>query len=89
MQFNLRARPRLSMMFTDPTDPFHLMSIQGQVVGFIDEDDPQNGWAATESINNMSARYLGRDVYPFRDSHVNEVRTLFRVNPLHAVVYEG
>jgi PPOX class probable F420-dependent enzyme len=85
---NLRARPRLSLMFTDPTDPFHWMSIQGQVVDFIDEDDPQDGRAATESINTMSAKYLGRDVYPLRDPHAEEVRTLFRVNPLHAVVYE-
>jgi PPOX class probable F420-dependent enzyme len=85
---NLRARPRLSLMFTDPADPYRWMSIQGQVAAVIDEDDPQNGRAATESINKMSAKYLGVDIYPLRDLHTTEVRALFRVQPIHAVVYD-
>jgi PPOX class probable F420-dependent enzyme len=85
---NLRARPRLSLMFTDPTDPFRWMSIQGQVVAIIDEDDPERGSAATQSINQMSAKYLGKDIYPLRDTHTTEVRSLFRVQPVHAVVYD-
>ncbi len=84
---NLRARPDLSLMFTDPTDPYRWMSIRGRVVDVIDEDDPQHGHAATESINKMSAKYLGQDVYPLRDPHTTEIRALFRVKPLHAVVY--
>jgi PPOX class probable F420-dependent enzyme len=85
---NLRARPRLSLMFTDPADPYHWMSIQGEVAGVIDEDDPQDGHAATESINAMSAKYLGEATYPLRDPHTPEVRALFRIKPIHAVVYE-
>ena len=85
---NLRARPRLSLMFTDPADPYHWMSIQGAVAGVIDEDDPQDGHAATESINAMSAKYLGEATYPLRDPHAPEVRALFRIQPIHAVVYE-
>ena len=85
---NLRARHNLSLMFTDPADPYRWMSIQGQVVAVIDEDDPQHGSAATESINKMSAKYLGHDVYPLRDPHTAEVRALFRVQPIHAVVYD-
>lgn len=85
---NLRARPRVSLMFTDPTDPYRWMSIQGQVAAVVDEDDPQNGSAATESINTMSAKYLGEDVYPLRDAHTTEVRALFRIQPIHAVVYD-
>jgi PPOX class probable F420-dependent enzyme len=84
---NLRARPRLSLMFTDPADPYRWMSIQGQVAGVIDEDDPQDGHAATESINAMSAKYLGEDTYSLRDPHTLEVRALFRIQPIHAVVY--
>jgi hypothetical protein len=63
------------------------MSIQGQVAGVIDEDDPQDGHAATESINAMSAKYLGEDTYPLRDPNTREVRALFRIQPIHAVVY--
>src|ERR1700735_3405232 len=46
---NLPARPRLSLMLTDPDDPYRWMSIQGQVAGVIDEDDPQDAHTATES----------------------------------------
>ena len=34
---NLRARPNLSLMFTDPDDSYRWMSIQGRVAGVIDE----------------------------------------------------
>jgi PPOX class probable F420-dependent enzyme len=84
---NLRARPRLSLMFTDPADPYRWMSIQGEVAGVVDEDDPQHGHAATESINAMSAKYLGEETYPLRDPHTPEVRALFRIRPTNAVVY--
>ena len=85
---NLRARPHLSLMLTDPADPYRWMSIQGQVAAVIDEDDPRQGSVATESINNMSAKYLGEDIYPLRDLHATEVRALFRVQTIHAVVYD-
>jgi PPOX class probable F420-dependent enzyme len=85
---NLRARPRLSLMFTDPADPYRWMSIQGQVAGVVDEDDPQDGHVATESINAMSAKYLGQTTYPLRDPHNPEVRALFRIRPISAVVYD-
>jgi hypothetical protein len=63
-------------------------TIQGHVAGVIDEDDPQDGHAATESINAMSAKYLGEATYPLRDPHAPEVRALFRIQPIHAVVYD-
>jgi PPOX class probable F420-dependent enzyme len=85
---NLRARPGLSLMFTDPADPYRWMSIQAEVVGIIDEDDPQDGRAATDSINAMSAKYLGEATYPLRDPHTPEVRALFRIQPIRAVVYD-
>jgi PPOX class probable F420-dependent enzyme len=85
---NLRARPCLSLIFTYPSDPYRWMSIQGQVAGVIDEDDPQGGHAATESINAMSVKYLGEATYPLRDSHTPEVRALFRIQPISAVVYD-
>ncbi|WAJ45312.1 PPOX class F420-dependent oxidoreductase [Mycobacterium sp. Aquia_216] len=84
---NLRARPQMSLMFTDPADPYRWMSIQGQVAGVIDEDDPQDGHAATESLNAMSAQYLGEDTYPLRDTTTEEVRALFRVEPINVVLY--
>jgi PPOX class probable F420-dependent enzyme len=85
---NLRARPNISLMFSDPDDPYRWMSIQGRVAGVIDEDDPEKGMAATESINAMSAKYLGEEIYPLRDPHSAEVRSLFLIEPVHAVVYD-
>jgi hypothetical protein len=75
-------------MFTDPADPYRWMSIQGKVAVVIDEDDPQDGHAATASIDAMSAKYLGEATYPLRDSHTTEVRALFRIQPIAAVVYD-
>jgi hypothetical protein len=43
---------------------------------------------ATESINAMSAKYLGEAIYPLRDPHTPEVRALYRIQPIHAVVYD-
>jgi PPOX class probable F420-dependent enzyme len=85
---NLRARARLSLMFTDPADAYRWLSIQGKVVGIIDEDDPRDGHGATESINAMSAKYLGDATYPLRDPDNPEVRSLFRIQPISAVVYD-
>lgn len=84
---NLRARQSLSLLLTDPNDPYRWVSFQCRVDRVIDEDDPHHGGAATESINRMSAKYLGDEVYPLRDRHSTEVRSLFRLEPTHAVVY--
>jgi hypothetical protein len=35
----------------------------------------------------MSAKYLGEATYPLRDPHTPEVRALFRIQPIRAVVY--
>jgi PPOX class probable F420-dependent enzyme len=85
---NLRARSDLSLMSTYPVNPYRWMPIQGRVAAVVDEDDPQGGSAATESINKMSAKYLGEDIYPLRDPHTTEVRALFRIQPTNVVVYD-
>jgi hypothetical protein len=35
----------------------------------------------------MSAKYLGEATYPLRDPHNPEVRALFHVTPISAIVY--
>jgi hypothetical protein len=46
-----------------------------------------DGNMATESINAMSQRYLGKSTYPLRDPAGGEVRSLYRVLPNRAQVF--
>lgn len=78
---NLRARPQIYLLFVDPEDSYHWISVVGEVDEFIDEDDPDRGHEATDTINAFSKLYLGEDVYPLRDPQGGEVRTLYRVAP--------
>ena len=84
---NLRARPNLSLLFVDPEDSYRWLTITGHVDELIDEDDPERGQEATETINAFSKLYLGHDVYPLRDPRGGEVRTLYRVAPTKIVVF--
>ncbi|WP_082944766.1 TIGR03618 family F420-dependent PPOX class oxidoreductase [Mycobacterium sp. 852013-50091_SCH5140682] len=82
---NLAARPHVSFLIVDPKDPFVWVSLQGQVVRVVDEDDVESGHLATETINRAAALYLGVDVYPNRDDR-GEVRRLYYIRPDRVVV---
>lgn len=83
---NLRARPQVSLLFVDPADPYFWMSIAGEVVEIVDEDDPARGQEATDSINAMSSLYLGQEEYPLRDPD-GEVRSLYFLRPDKIVLF--
>lgn len=78
---NLRLRHQVSLLFINPTDAYHWMSVQGEVIETIDEDDPEQGITVTASIDEMSQAYLGLATYPLRDPAGGEVRSLYRVQP--------
>jgi PPOX class probable F420-dependent enzyme len=84
---NLRLRRHVSLLFMDPVDPYHWMSIQGVVVKIIDEDDPIDGYMAAESVDVLSQSYLGEPTYPLRDPGGGEVRSLYRVRPNRVQVF--
>ena len=86
---NLRQRRHASLLFVEPDNPYHWMSIQGVVDDVIDEDDPARGTLATESINQLSQMYLGESTYPLRDPDCTEVRSLYRIRPTRVVVFAG
>jgi PPOX class probable F420-dependent enzyme len=86
---NLRQRRHASLLFVDPDNSYHWMSIQGVVDDVIDEDDPVRGSVATDSINQLSQMYLGESTYPLRDPDGNEVRSLYRIRPTRVVVFAG
>jgi PPOX class probable F420-dependent enzyme len=84
---NLRLRHHVSLLFVDPVDAYHWVSVQGTVVETIDEDDPVRGKTVTDSLNAMSQAYLGEATYPLRDPDGGEVRSLHRIQPDRVQVF--
>jgi PPOX class probable F420-dependent enzyme len=69
---NMRRDPRVSVTLQDPANPYRYMEIRGKVV-----DITENG--ADDHINKLAKKYLGKDVYPFRQP--GEVRVTYKIDP--------
>lgn len=83
---NLRERSRLSLLLISPENPYHWIEVKGEVAEVIDEDDPERGHLATESIDGLSEQYLGDRPYPLRDPS-GETRALYRVRPVQILTF--
>lgn len=83
---NLRERSRLSLLLISPENPYHWIEVKGEVAEVIDEDDPERGLLATESIDGLSEQYLGDRPYPLRDPS-GETRTLYKVRPVQILTF--
>ena len=83
---NLRARPNVVVMLVNPQNPYHWITIYGEVVQIIEEDDASQGHLATESIDFLGQLYLGTSPYPLRDTK-GEVRVLYKVRPTRIVTF--
>lgn len=82
---HLRANGQASFQLTNPANPYHWITIYGDVDSVIDEDDPERGHLATESIDDLAELYVQQRPYPFRKP--GEVRTLFYVAPSLVVTF--
>lgn len=70
---NVRSRPDVAMAVIDPTNPFRVVSLAGQVVDMVED-------GAVEHINALTQRYMGLDEHPF--DHPDEgVRVMLRIQP--------
>lgn len=69
---NLQADGRVSMSLTDPENPYRYLEVRGTVV-----ERTTDG--ADDHINKMAKKYLGQDVYPFRQP--GEVRVIYKIKP--------
>lgn len=78
---NIRARRQASLLLLDPSNPYRWLSIVADVEKIIDEDNPEHGQEAADSINAMSKLYLGEDVYQLRDPSGGEIRSLYHFAP--------
>ncbi len=69
---NLERDSRVSLMLVDPDNPYRYLEVRGQVV-----ERTHDG--ADDHINKMAQKYLGKDIYPFRQP--GEVRVLYKIKP--------
>jgi PPOX class probable F420-dependent enzyme len=69
---NLRKAGRATVTMMADGNPYEYVSIRGKLV-----DDTQEG--ADDDINMLSKKYVGEDVYPFRQP--GEVRVTFILEP--------
>lgn len=69
---NLQRDGRVALMLVDPDNPYRYLEVRGSVA-----ERTLNG--ADDHINKMAKKYLGKDVYPFRQP--GEQRVLYKVTP--------
>ena len=67
---NVRRDSRVTMTIIDPENPYRYVEVRGRVT-----DITQEG--ASEHIDKMAKKYLGKDKYPF--AQPGEVRVLYTV----------
>ena len=65
---HLAKDPRLSLIVTDPEDPYKWVSITGQA--------KLTEQGADEQIDKLAKKYLGKDEYPWRKPDETRVKVL-------------
>ena len=71
---NVRRDPRVAIAIADPDNPYRYLEIRGRVVEITEQ-------SADDHINRLAKKYLGVDVYPYRQA--GEVRVKYKVQPEH------
>lgn len=74
---NLAKDGRVALSWHDPEAPYHSISIQGRVA------ETYEGDAAEADIDLLAKKYLGQDVYPWRQG--GERRVTYLVEPSHVL----
>ena len=82
----MRRRPDVSILCVNPQNPYHWVTLSGRVVEIIEETEPRKGREATETIDELSRRYINTTPYPLRDPK-GEVRVLFKVRPTYVMTF--
>lgn len=78
---NVRRDPHVALSATDRENPYSWVEIRGKVVEFVE------GEQADASIDRLAKKYLGEDVYPFRQP--GEQRVILRIEPTQVIVPQG
>lgn len=69
---NLKPGSPVAISITDPENPYRYVQIRGKVARITEQ-------GASEHIDKMAKKYLGKDKYPF--AQPGEVRVLFEIEP--------
>lgn len=73
----IRANPQLTILVTNPDNPYHWVSIKCTVVNEIEEGKP-GGERATQQVDKIWSKYTGNEPpYGLRDPVIDEKRVLF------------
>ena len=76
-QKNVTRDPRIAISIADRNNPYHMVSMRGQVI------DQITGELADSHIDKMAKKYLNKDKYPFRAA--GEKRVILKVKPSRVV----
>lgn len=82
---HLRRTPTVSVQAINPQNPYHWLTVYGEVDSIVEENDPTDGHLATESIDRLAGCYLGQTPYPLRAP--GEERVLYRIRPTSIVTF--
>lgn len=77
---NLRRDPRVALSIQDADNPYKALIVQGRVTELTED-------GADDHIDELSKRYTGEDVYPFRQP--GEVRVRILIHPEKATFGGG
>ncbi len=76
---NLRARPAVTVLAIDTTNPFRWVEVRGEVIEITEE-------GADKHIDDLAEIYLGKRPYPFHNPA--ETRVICRIRPQHVVTIQ-
>jgi PPOX class probable F420-dependent enzyme len=71
---NMGQNSSVSLSILDPDNPYRYLEVRGRVAEITEE-------GASEHIDKMAQKYLGKDKYPF--SQPGEVRVIYKIEPQH------
>lgn len=72
---NMQRDGRVALSIIDPDNAYRYIEVRGRVTARTEQ-------GADEHINRMAKKYLGQDVYPFRQP--GERRVIYRIRPEHS-----
>lgn len=73
---NLERDPRVSVAVSNHENPYQYVEFQGRVVEMTEE-------GASEHIDKMALKYMGKEKYPFHKP--GDVRVIVKIEPLKAI----
>jgi PPOX class probable F420-dependent enzyme len=74
---NMSEGARVALAIVDPENPYRYIQIRGRVARVTEQ-------GASEQIDSLSKKYLGKDKYPF--GQPGEVRMTFEIEPMSTQV---